>query len=188
MTTTTTSKRERLIEAAKELFHQQGVSRSTLADIAQHADVPLGNVYYHFRTKEALVDAVLQAHMQELRASFARWERYPDPHQRLCALLVKSRDDAHTVARYGCVHGSLSQELEKDDNQLASIASQLMQLYLEWAESQFRQLGKDEQEAKDLALDMISSLQGTFLLTNGFRSPALLERKLQHMEQWIRSL
>ncbi len=52
---TTTSKRDRLVEAAKTMFYQQGVTRSTLADIAQQAQVPLGNVYYHFRTKDALI-------------------------------------------------------------------------------------------------------------------------------------
>ena len=37
-------KRERLTEAAKTLFYQQGVTRTTLADIAHEAKVPLGNV------------------------------------------------------------------------------------------------------------------------------------------------
>jgi TetR/AcrR family transcriptional repressor of nem operon len=67
---TTMLKRDRLIEAAKAKFYQQGVARTTLADIAQHAQVPLGNVYYHFQTKEALVQAVVQAHMQELHSMF----------------------------------------------------------------------------------------------------------------------
>ena len=58
---TTLLKRDRLIEAAKAKFYQQGVTRTTLADIAQQAQVPLGNVYYHFRTKGALVQAVVQA-------------------------------------------------------------------------------------------------------------------------------
>ena len=40
-----TDKRVRLIEAAKELIHQQGFNLATLADIAQEADVPRGNVY-----------------------------------------------------------------------------------------------------------------------------------------------
>jgi len=44
-------KRARLMEAAETLFYQQGVHRTTLADIAQEAEVPLGNIYYHFRTK-----------------------------------------------------------------------------------------------------------------------------------------
>jgi len=52
---TTFSKRDRLVEAAKTMFYQHGVTRSTLAEIAQQAQVPLGNVYYHFRTKEALI-------------------------------------------------------------------------------------------------------------------------------------
>jgi TetR/AcrR family transcriptional repressor of nem operon len=40
-------KRERLVAAACQLFHQQGVEMTTLADIAQAADVPVGNIYYY---------------------------------------------------------------------------------------------------------------------------------------------
>ncbi|GAC1355512.1 MAG: TetR/AcrR family transcriptional regulator [Ktedonobacteraceae bacterium] len=186
---TTASKRDRLVEAAKAIFYQQGVMRSTLADIAQQAQVPLGNVYYHFRTKEALVEAVIQAHVQELESLFAQWEhQYSDPRQRLLALLAMSRHEENTLARYGCPHGSLCQELDKEENQLATIATRVFQVYLEWAEAQFRQIGKTEQEANDFAIDLISSLQGTFLLTNSFRSPALLERKLQHLETWLRTV
>src|SRR6266702_75388 len=103
---TTMLKRDRLIEAAKAKFYQQGVARTTLADIAQQAQVPLGNVYYHFRTKEALVEAVVQAHTQELHAMFGKWERIADPCQRLLALLQTAREQEHALARYGCLHGS----------------------------------------------------------------------------------
>src|SRR5712672_903890 len=65
---TTIPKRDRLIEAAKTLFYQQGVTGTTLANIAERAKVPLGNVYYHFRTKDALIEAVVQAHVQELQS------------------------------------------------------------------------------------------------------------------------
>ena len=185
---TTISKRDRLVEAAKNMFYQQGVARTTLADIAQQAEVPLGNVYYHFRTKEALIEAVIQAHLQELQAFLARLALNPDPRQRLLALVAAGQEGEQAVARYGCPHGSLCQELDKEGNQSASMASQLFQTYLNWAETQFRLLGKDEQEAKDCALDLISSLQGTFLLTNSFRSPELLERKLQRLASWLRTV
>ena len=92
---TTMLKRDRLIEAAKAKFYQQGVALTTLADIAQQAQVPLGNVYYHFRTKEALVEAVVQAHTQELHAKFGKWERIADPCQRLLALLQTAREQEH---------------------------------------------------------------------------------------------
>ncbi len=185
---TTMLKRDRLIEAAKAKFYQQGVARTTLADIAQEAQVPLGNVYYHFRTKEALVEAVVQAHMQELQSMFRKWERITDPCQRLLALLETAREHEHVLARYGCPHGSLCQELDKEDGQLTNVAAQIFQVYLDWTETQFRLLGKEEQEAKDLAIDLISSLQGTYVLTASFRSSQLLERKLQRLAMWIRSL
>src|SRR5712672_1049294 len=94
----TTLKRDRLIEAAKILFYQQGVTGTTLADIAQQAEVPLGNIYYHFRTKEALVEAVIQAHLQQLQSLFARLDRHPDPRQRLLGLLAAERESEHTLA------------------------------------------------------------------------------------------
>jgi AcrR family transcriptional regulator len=85
-----TLKRDRLIEAAKIMFYQQGVMGTTLADIAQQAQVPLGNIYYHFRTKDALVEAVIQAHLQELQSLFAQLDRQPDPRQRLLGCLQPS--------------------------------------------------------------------------------------------------
>ena len=184
----TTLKRDRLVEAAKTKFYQQGVTRTTLVDIAEQAEVALGNVYYHFRTKDALVEAVIQAHVQELQSMFARWEHFSEPRQRLLALMGTARDEGHVLARYGCPHGSLCQELDKEDSQLAHVAAQIFQVYLDWAERQFLLLGKAEQEARDLAIDLISSLQGTYVLTASFRSPELLERKLQRLETWIRSL
>jgi TetR/AcrR family transcriptional repressor of nem operon len=181
-------KRDRLIEAAKSMFYQQGVTGTTLADIAQQAEVPLGNVYYHFRTKEALVEAVIKTHLQEVQSLFAQLDRAPDPRQRLLGLLAAEREGEHALARYGCPYGSLSQELNKEDGQPATTAALLLQAYLDWTATQFRLLGKHEEEAKDCALDLISSLQGTFLLANSFRSPELLERKLQRLETWLRTL
>ncbi|MBO0730160.1 MAG: helix-turn-helix transcriptional regulator, partial [Acidimicrobiaceae bacterium] len=48
-------KRERLVAAARDVCHRQGVEKTTLADIAEAADVPVGNVYYYFKTKDDLV-------------------------------------------------------------------------------------------------------------------------------------
>ena len=184
----TASKRERLVEAAKEVFYQQGVACSTLADIAQQAEVPLGNVYYYFRTKDALLEAVLEAHVQDLRALFAQWERNPDPRQRLLLLLPRGRDEQERLIRYGCPYGSLCQELEKSDSQLVPLVARLWRIYLDWARAQFCLLGKGQQEAEDLALSLIASLQGAFLLSSSMRSPDVLERQLQHLETWLRAL
>ena len=55
-------KRERLVAGAREVIHQQGVEKTTIADIARAADVPVGNVYYYFKTKDELVAAAIAGH------------------------------------------------------------------------------------------------------------------------------
>lgn len=184
----TTLKRDRLIEAAKALFAEHGVAQTTLADIAQRAEVPLGNVYYHFRTKESLVEAVIQAHVQDVQTLLAQCDRLADPRQRLLALLAAEREAEPMFVRSGCPYGSLSQELNKEENALSTAAASLFQVYLDWVQAQFRLLGKAEQEAEDRAIDLVASLQGTFLLTNCFRAPALLECQMERLEQGIRAL
>src|SRR5579864_6002548 len=111
-------KRERLIEAAKEQFYRNGIARTTLADIAQRAQIPLGNVYYHFRTKDALIEAVIQAHLEELQSAFARWDLLPDPRQRLVPGLHAERENGTIFARDRCPPGALCQENDKEEGQL----------------------------------------------------------------------
>lgn len=52
--------RTRLLDAAEQLFHERGVSRTSLQDIAQAAGVTRGAVYWHFEDKVQLFDAMMQ--------------------------------------------------------------------------------------------------------------------------------
>jgi AcrR family transcriptional regulator len=52
-----TDKRARLVESVVKLVYEQGFEETSLADIAKDPDVPLGNVYYNFKTKDELGDA-----------------------------------------------------------------------------------------------------------------------------------
>ena len=85
-----TDKRIRLIEAAKVLIHQQGFNLTTLADIAQEADVPLGNVYYYFKTKEAIGEAVIEKRAAEYSDMLSRLDEIQDPALRLRAFVDTS--------------------------------------------------------------------------------------------------
>jgi AcrR family transcriptional regulator len=177
-------KRERLVEAARTLVHQQGYHRTTLADVAGAAEVPLGNVYYYFRTKDALAEEVIAAHARQLRADFARYELDPDPRERLKALVRQGRAFGEELSRFGCPYGSLCQELDKDTDPLTEHAAGLLRRYLDWAEEQFRLLGKGA-TAAELAADLIAAQQGAYLLTNTFRSPEFLERRIASLEAWL---
>jgi AcrR family transcriptional regulator len=75
-------KRERLVAGARERLHAQGVERTTLADVAQAAGVPVGNVYYYFKTKDELVQAVVDSRIEDLHAALQGLERHRTPKAR----------------------------------------------------------------------------------------------------------
>jgi TetR/AcrR family transcriptional repressor of nem operon len=179
--------REKLISAAGQIFYAQGVHRTTLADIAAAAAVPLGNVYYHFRTKGALVEAVISARAQELTDELRHYEQFADPRQRLQALAMGSQGSETQLARYGCPYATLSQEIEKDVEPLGIQAGALLRSYVDWAEGQFQLMGLGD-AAHELAIELIARIQGTFLLVYAFRSPELLAPQRQHIVAWLDQL
>ena len=98
-------KRSELIRAATLLLHEQGFQRTTLADVAGAADVPLGNVYYYFKSKEALAEAVIASHQAALRERFASWAAaHRDPRMRLRCLVRAPLDSADRIIQFGCPH------------------------------------------------------------------------------------
>jgi len=52
--------REKLLDAAEALFQREGVSRTSLQQIAQEIGLTRGAVYWHFRDKAELFDAMMQ--------------------------------------------------------------------------------------------------------------------------------
>jgi TetR/AcrR family transcriptional regulator, transcriptional repressor for nem operon len=179
-----TDKRERLIEAATMLLYHQGFNLTTLADIAQAADVPLGNVYYYFKTKEAIGVAVLTQRSQEWKTRITSWNRISDTVTRLYALVNFSLESLDITARYGCPVGGLCQELSKQGGVLADLAAKLLHEILVWSEAQFSTLGAKD-KANALALNFVSSVQGMLLLTNTFKDPKLAPTQAAIIRSWL---
>ncbi|MBO9685868.1 TetR family transcriptional regulator [Roseateles chitosanitabidus] len=62
--------RARLLDAAELLFHERGVSRTSLQDIAQAAGVTRGAVYWHFEDKVQLFNAMMERATMPLEEGF----------------------------------------------------------------------------------------------------------------------
>ena len=187
MPTSRVDKRTRLIEAANQLVHRQGFNQTTLADIAHKSRVPLGNVYYYFKTKEDLGHAVIEHRSNCSRNQINEWDKLPEPRERILAAIKSVADRREILAQSGCPIGSLCQELHKEGGELADEAASTFSMLLEWLETQFRLLGTGK-ESSDHALHLVSALQGASLLTNAFNDPALMLRETKHLMQWVNSL
>ena len=52
--------RSRIIDAAEQVFHSKGVASASLEEIAAAAEVTRGAIYWHFKDKAELFDAMMQ--------------------------------------------------------------------------------------------------------------------------------
>jgi TetR/AcrR family transcriptional regulator, transcriptional repressor for nem operon len=179
-------KRERLTAAARDVLHRQGVEATTLAEIAAAADVPVGNVYYYFKTKDELIAAAISSHEDLMSSAFAELSKPRTPRARLKAYIRMLTDQRDLVASSGCPQGSLCSELDKRGDALTGECARLMAMPIDWAEKQFREMGR--RDARDLAVALLASYQGIALLTNTFRDPELMVREGKRLERWIDSL
>jgi hypothetical protein len=113
-------------------------------------------------------------------------ERHRTPQARLKALVRALTDQRELAAQYGCPLGSLCSELDKRTDGLDRTCAQLLELPIDWAERQFRQIGR--RDARDLAVALLAAYQGIALLTNTFRDPELMTREARRLDRWIDSL
>jgi AcrR family transcriptional regulator len=180
-------KSARLVDAARELVYRQGVARTTLADIAQAADVLVGNLYYYFKTKDDIVAAIVRMHADQLTSVLAELDRqHHRPKPRLKALVRALAERRELVARYGCRYGTLGSELAKQAEGADPLAALLMRIPLDWAEQQFRAMGR--RDAHDLAVELVATYQGSALLSNTLGQPELMARQARRLERWIDEL
>ncbi len=196
----TNKKRNRLLDAARTLIHTQGFKQTTLADIAQSAGVPLGNVYYYFKTKEDLGAGVIAGHTAALHAHFDTWSRLATPDERLHQLVHYMEERRTVLAEYGCPIGSLCQELDKGalpttpgamSGELTREANGVLGLMLNWAIAQFQALNQGtspplaQETAEELGEHFIAQLQGIILLANARQDPQLISRQARRLHAWI---
>src|SRR5258705_2908133 len=110
MRTAQPDKRTRLIETATKLAYGRGFRETSLADIAEAARVPVGNVYYYFKTKEELAAAVVARRLEEFRAARAEWDGLSSPNERLLAFVGNGPANREQPARGGdALHGLCAQ-------------------------------------------------------------------------------
>ncbi|GGS88532.1 TetR/AcrR family transcriptional regulator [Streptomyces sp. KD18] len=178
------AKRRRLMEAAADVVHRQGAERTTIADIARAAEVPVGNVYYYFKTKDELVAAALSEHERHLNVLVSELNLLPDPRERLKGLIDGWAGQRDLAVRHGCPTGTLAAELGKrDEGGLDVEAGRVIRLLLTWVEDQFRELGQPDPEG--LALTLVGAYQGMSLLANALRDPGVMDRECARLTAWI---
>ena len=179
--------REHIVEEADRLFYQQGYEHTSFADIAQAVRISRGNFYYHFKTKDEILDAVINARLASTRKMLEQWEidgaQPADRIRSFIHLLIANRAD---IKRYGCPVGTLCGELAKLDHPSQGEASKLFTLFRTWLRRQFALLGR-EADADALAMHLLARSQGVATLASAFRDETFIRREVDEMCDWLTS-
>jgi len=80
--------RQRVLDAALDLFAENGVSGTSLQMIADHIGVTKAAVYHQFPSKDEIVLAVLAPGMETLQRSVEEAERLDTPEARRASMLA----------------------------------------------------------------------------------------------------
>jgi TetR/AcrR family transcriptional regulator, transcriptional repressor for nem operon len=179
--------RDEIIEAADRLFYRQGYERTSFSDIAEVVQISRGNFYYHFRTKDEILDAVISARLAGTRRILERWEiEEKDPADRVrsfIGILIVNRAD---INRYGCPVGTLCTELTKLNHASRAEANKVFTLFRIWLRRQFELLGC-KGDADKLAMHLLSRSQGVATLASAFHDERFVRAEVKQMYDWLQS-
>jgi AcrR family transcriptional regulator len=179
--------RTRLLQAAEKVTYRHGFAQTAIADIAKEARIPLGNVYYYFKTKDAIGDAIVELRVSRFKKLLRELDKADSPKERLCAFVQIKINNRDSLARSGCPVGTLCSELHKHGGPVARKSTALFAEALAWMETQFQSLGKGA-DSRGLAVHLLSATQGVSVLAHTFHDPALITSEAERLKQWIRSL
>ena len=173
-----TSSRARLIECAGRLFHEDGYRHVSIDRLLRESGVVRSNFYYHFRSKEDLAVAVMDAWLEELSAAVlapALESEGLSPLGRVRFLVdgLISRLEADNC-RGGCPFGTLANsEAEHNDRFRTKLvktfdgfARVLERLYRDAAQA--GELGPGSAPPDRLAALTLGFIQGGYLLSKTY--------------------
>ena len=112
-------RRQEIIEAARELYEQQGLSHTSIMDVTARIGVTRTLFYHYFSDKDALTSAVLDAYIDDFVEALTHWNegrREGDIDHALCTIVK--------LLRIGL--------FEKDSFRVALASRENAALYLEF--------------------------------------------------------
>jgi AcrR family transcriptional regulator len=182
--------RAEIVEHAKSLFYQRGYDGTSFTDIVNAVGVYRGNINYYFKTKDDILKAVIDRHLEEFGALLAEWTaRHTDPRDRLIDFVHMIAERQAALTRYGCPIGTLNTELGKDRPELQQSARALFDLFRDWLSEQFRGLSLGHgDEATALALHLLGRAQGVAVIAHVYQDAELLQHEIAQLENWVSHL
>lgn len=122
-----TTPREKIIQAAMELFLLKGYNSTSVADLLSRTQLNSGSLYHVFPSKQDVLIGVLETYRDGIGEMLLApaWRDVDEPIEKIFALLRFYRTALlETDCTYGCPIGSLSLELHEPDPRVRELLAQ----------------------------------------------------------------
>lgn len=178
--------RNEIVAAADDLFYRQGFDHTSFAHIADAVGISRGNFYHHFKTKDEILDAVIEKRIADRLAMMELWELSGvAPEERILNFVDILTINGSKIMQYGCPVGTLTSELAKLNHAARGEANKLFVVFRTWLARQFAAAGCDETEADRLAMHLLMRSQGVATLLNAFHDTDFAGREVKLMREWV---
>ncbi len=170
--------RERILDTAARLFHEQGFNATGISTLLREADINAGSLYHYFPSKDALLLAVLERYTHLLHPIvMAPVERATaDPIARVFALLQQYRTWLGPQGfAMGCPIGNLALEIADHRPEVRTLIHQNFQgwhaVVRSWLEAAGDRLPAGVDRAQ-LAEYVLTVMEGGVMLARAAQNPA----------------
>ena len=164
--------RDRILEAAAELYRRQGMPATGIKQISAAAEAPYGSIYHHFPGgKEAISVEVIRREGLRYGAFVGAQLETTDPLTGIPTLfenagkLLESQDYSEA-----CSIETIALEVASTNERLRLESAEVFESWLTGLATWFGQLEITEPERRRLALITLTALEGAFVLCRTLRS------------------
>jgi AcrR family transcriptional regulator len=180
--------RQRILTATGELFRARGYNATSLKQVAEASEAPIGSVYHFFPGgKEELAEAVVRTSGPVFQELFeAIFEAATDPPSAISdffeggALLLGATDYIDP-----CPIGSVALEVASTNDRLRRATADVFADWQAAAVARLTGAGVAAGEAHDLAATLVAAIQGAFMLSRAARDPAPMQATGRMMRRLV---
>lgn len=176
--------KQHILEQSNVLFYINGYSSTSFTDIMEATGLSKGNITYHFKNKQVILEGIIAQRLRETERLFKTWEeKSQSAKERLtffCEMIVSEQEN---LVAYGCPMGTLTAEFAKNEPTLYAITLPLFQRYRIWLAKQFSLAGSDNIDADTQAMSLLGRVQGVAMVAHAFKDKHFLVNEIEKIKE-----
>jgi AcrR family transcriptional regulator len=183
------SAREKIIQAAMELFWLKGYNSTSIADLLSRTQLNSGSLYHVFPSKQDVLIGVLEAYRDGIEEMLLQpaWGQVDDPIEKIFALLQRYRTMiVESDCSYGCPIGSLALELHEPDPKVRDLLAENFQNWTNAIEGCLAAAGRRLPRGVDktaLAQFVLTAMEGGVMQARTHRDVAYFDRAVTQLRE-----